>query len=500
MGFSIQRGMEVTKPLDDRVDWPVVIVITFISVLGAALRVFRLEFRSLWLDEAVLFWISSGNLTEIVKENAIQNSAPLLFPLMTSVMKHLGDSEYVLRAVPCLVGIAAIPLIFVLAKQFVSGRFACFASVLLALAPRQIEYSQQLREYSLTVLLAISLLLAFLLFLKEPRWTRMSAVALLMCLAVSTQYGLAILIVAINTVFLLLSWRFEKVRRSLGLWGVAQIAVAVFIFVVYETSLKSQLTLERGSYYLSHGYWNGSLWNLFQLATLNTRGIFEFAFPGKLFAVLCLYALMTYFVMSSGECKGGPSNKLTFLFCFLLPFIITFVLSLGGLYPYLGGRQTIFLTPMIYVIASVGVSLMYRLKGMKVVAIILAVVIVGLGVRSTGKYLLSEGNENIRPIVRELSGRSADGDTIYVYYGATWAFRYYYRDKVRPWVEGIMSRDNPRDYFRQLEPILNRKERLWLVFSHPYKDEIEQILEYISARKHLRLVREQNGAWLYIAE
>ena len=191
-----------------------VTAVVIITIVGAALRLYHLQFKSLWLDEAVLYWISNGSLAQIAGENAVQGSTPLLFPVLTAIMEHFGDSEYVLRAIPCVAGIAAIPLVFVLARQFVSDGLACFSSALIALAPAQIQYSQQLREYSLTCLLAVIVLLAFIRFMKQPTWTRALVCSIVMSLSVFIQYGLALLIAGIDVVWPVLIYNADKAKRE----------------------------------------------------------------------------------------------------------------------------------------------------------------------------------------------------------------------------------------------------------------------------------------------
>jgi hypothetical protein len=53
------------------------LVVGGISLFGALLRLYNLGLKPIWLDEAVLYWISnSGSAQNIISQNAFRNSAP----------------------------------------------------------------------------------------------------------------------------------------------------------------------------------------------------------------------------------------------------------------------------------------------------------------------------------------------------------------------------------------------------------------------------------------
>src|SRR5207237_10048583 len=66
---------------------------------------------------------------------------------------RLGDSEFVVRALSALMGIATIPTLYALGTRLFGRRTGLIASTLLALNAFHIQWSQEARAYSLTVLL-----------------------------------------------------------------------------------------------------------------------------------------------------------------------------------------------------------------------------------------------------------------------------------------------------------------------------------------------------------
>src|SRR5512140_277449 len=96
-------------------------VVGAITLVGALIRLYHLAYKPLWLDEAVLYWISnSGSVHSVLQQNALNNSAPPLFALLLSAIIKFGQSETALRVLPWIGGVAAIPAIFFLARQLLN--------------------------------------------------------------------------------------------------------------------------------------------------------------------------------------------------------------------------------------------------------------------------------------------------------------------------------------------------------------------------------------------
>lgn len=211
------------------------LLLPLITAFGAMLRIHHLGFKSLWADEATLFHIANGDIRHVLIENAAGNSAPPLFALLLSGVMHLSTSEAGLRAIACAAGVVAIPVIYALSRQFMTQLPAYFAALLVAITREQIHYSQQVREYSLAFLLATTLLLAFCLFIRKASWRTTLLLTAVGTLALFTQYGLAVLIISLNLIFLIFAWRSapQQHHRALFIWGVIQAFFCVVTISVY---------------------------------------------------------------------------------------------------------------------------------------------------------------------------------------------------------------------------------------------------------------------------
>ena len=226
-----------------------VVTVGLITVLGGILRLFHLGFKPLWFDEAVIYWISnSGSVANIITANVSGNSAPPLFAILVSLMLNIGHSEPVLRLIPFLGGVATIPAVYFLSRQFLQRTPAYFSALAVAIAPTQVQYSQQLREYSLTVLTASIMLALFCKQIRRPTWANWALMVVVMGLGIFLQYGLALLVAALDLIWVALLWSPRSGRRlRLISWGSAQIVLLCIVVAVYCLSLKEQMKVGFGT-------------------------------------------------------------------------------------------------------------------------------------------------------------------------------------------------------------------------------------------------------------
>lgn len=465
-----------------------------LTLLAGALRLFRLGSRALWYDEAVLWWIASGSAGEVVGRNASANSAPPLHALLVHAAMQLNDGEIGLRALSALAGVAAVPAIYALARAFLTPRGALASALVTSVAPTLVFYSQQMREYSLTFLLATLMLGSFAWFMRDGCWRATAALTATWALGLGTQYGLALLALALNLVFLAAqAARWTKPHppaRPLARWAAAQLTLLGMVALVYQLALRQQMRTGgfAGDSYLAAYYWDGSLGALFRLIG-HTWNLVPFAFEGwPLFLALLV----------PGVGRVLLRRQWTLAALCATPIAVTFLAALGQLYPYDAIRQTIFLTPMLYVVAGAGCEqlLALRVRPAFVGALCLALALIG----SVGsvQYTLVD-YENIRPLVVALPGLMQRGDGLYVHHGAAPAFRYY----ARSWSPNpaVYSAPDPPGQLRQADELLSRPGRTWLVFSHCNDApgfRCQDLLEYLRPRRPLEQVLSDSQTYLVL--
>lgn len=472
------------------------LVVGLITLVAALIRLVTLGYKSLWFDEAVVWQIANNPLAEAIAQNAVSNSAPPLFITLLKGVLLLGDSEFTMRLLPALAGIAAVPAMYGLARQFMERVPAYFTTALVAVTITMVNFSQQLREYSLTVLWTILLLLAFNQFLRSPTWRNWGYVTVMIVVSLFTQYGMALLIVALNLVWAI-EWVLSPQRqwRDALKWSLAQVIGLLAAGAVYLLGLQGQMSKVLASGYLQEGYWDGTRGGLLNLAFWGTWKLLTltYAMPGQsmlLFLGLLIIGLW-------GVWRSEHQRHLLLLI--ITPIIVVFALALVRLYPYDGNRQIIFLTPMLYILAGFGFAWLTAHLRQWWFAGSIAMVFIVLGFVLTWGLISSEGTEHLRPLVETLQREVQPGDRIYVYSGAVPAFSYYYRESQPTWMESIGERATPSTYIPQLDMLTAQPGRLWLVFSHCVAEECAYISDYTAQKRTIQPKGETTGAMLYLA-
>jgi uncharacterized membrane protein len=106
---------------------------------------------------------------------------PVFFSLLY-LWRQLGfHGEIGLRSLPLIFGMAQIPLVFVVGKRLGGERLALVWGALLATSPLLVEFSQELRMYSLVALVALAQAWALLRVREQPslgRWAAFAAIGL----------------------------------------------------------------------------------------------------------------------------------------------------------------------------------------------------------------------------------------------------------------------------------------------------------------------------------
>lgn len=149
------KKAQTIKPVKSFVEKNAMLLIILLLITGLVLRLYRLGYMSLWVDEymhamaAVKGKFSHG-----------ENNGILLTWLNTIFSSVIGHSEFALRLPVALAGAALIPVVYQLGKSVFNFRVGMMAAVLCTFSLYLIFWSRVDRPYGL-VPLVYSLLLLF---------------------------------------------------------------------------------------------------------------------------------------------------------------------------------------------------------------------------------------------------------------------------------------------------------------------------------------------------
>lgn len=159
--------------------WKSRYAVLVIMLLAFAFRVFYLNERGSWYDEAFAILYASRSFAEMLYGTLAQDTgaAADVHPLLYYFSLHLwmsiaGDSVFAARFFSLFFGVASIPLVFRTARTLFDERVASASALIVALAPFHIAYSQEARMYAQLGFWSALALYAFVRFWRGRRGRR----------------------------------------------------------------------------------------------------------------------------------------------------------------------------------------------------------------------------------------------------------------------------------------------------------------------------------------
>lgn len=118
---------------------------------GAFLRLVDLGRKGLWYDEFNwLDWICEPSWAQAIMSVPPPHAS--LFPALLWPFGFMFESDYFVRVLPALFGIATIPMVFVLGRRMFGTGAGLWAAAFLAVCPIHVDFCRQLEPYPLLVL------------------------------------------------------------------------------------------------------------------------------------------------------------------------------------------------------------------------------------------------------------------------------------------------------------------------------------------------------------
>jgi mannosyltransferase len=186
----------------------VVWILAFLVALGAAMRFASLGEQSFHHDEVITAArVIPGSFSEMLRAvRHSESNPPLYYALAWGWAKAFGTSEFGLRSLSALFGLATVPIAYGIGAELSNRRAGLIAAALVAVNPMLIWYSQEARSYAVLVFFCAVSLLFFARALSSRSGSDLSLWALASALALCSHY-FAVFPVAIEALWLLVALR-----------------------------------------------------------------------------------------------------------------------------------------------------------------------------------------------------------------------------------------------------------------------------------------------------
>jgi uncharacterized membrane protein len=184
--------------MKEKTEWNYeILVLCLLIIAGTVLRMYNLGFNSLWLDEAATYSLSVVPLDQIWTNMTKGEFNPPLFFVIEHLMLMTGNNEWALRFMPALFGIATIPVMYLVGKEFMDKYVGLIVATAVTLSPFLVMYSQEARAYSLMLLLCAGMMFFYLRAMKSNNLVDWLPFSLIAILAIWTHFYSFVFIVAL---------------------------------------------------------------------------------------------------------------------------------------------------------------------------------------------------------------------------------------------------------------------------------------------------------------
>jgi mannosyltransferase len=331
------------------------LILFLLVLLAFGLRVYHLDYQSLWRDEtdAILFarWGLSELWTLFVRPG---HNGPLYFVILHGWIRLFGDNEFAVRLLSLLAGVLSVPLVYLLGRRWLSTKASVVATLLAATSPYLIWYGQEGKMYALLFLLSALATYVYLLALERNRLYLWGCYVVLVAASMYVHL-LAVLILPFHFLLFWAAW--PRYRRAWRGW-LASFAV---LALPYVPLVRWEVALLLRPFTTGHQFYP-----LHQMLTILLTSFSLSAAPGQnvlamaLFVFLLLAGLLLPLhrakeggTQFDGERGGGRRDRLILALYLFVPAISLFAISLKM--PIFADRYLITIMPAFLLLLGRGV-------------------------------------------------------------------------------------------------------------------------------------------------
>lgn len=461
------------------------ILLWVIIIVGFWLRLYPFEEKSLWLDEALEYRVAHRPVAEVILADRNMTYDPPLLSLLLSLWMKGGLHDLYLRMLPISFSTLTIAAVFALAKRHFTPWIGVLAALIVAIAPRAVYYGQEINQYALTPLWAVSCLLALETFLRRPSKKSMAWFLLAGMLAFFTHYQLAFFLMALAIVgtpyvFVQYKWR----ERLTWIGGLTLVGI-VGALLVWFYALPQKTRFPAAISPLRYTTWQISPLDEVKLWGEQTVEIVGFFFWGHRPTDL---KWLPVGLLLLGLVVGLIQVRSRRLSLYLLAGSwISYLASGFGFFVY-AHRYLWYLFPLCVVLMIAGLlpPLKARLAPLYLAGILAAGLLLGLLVAHLPVVsgVPDEEVEQFSPVVKYVQAQRQRDDRIYVYHGAGMQFRIYATDEmlqtavIEPWPRNISDEEK----WDQLWDVAAGQPRVWVLFTHVKEGDEHFLVSELTAR------------------
>lgn len=471
------------------------IVTILVIMTGLFIRFGSLDY-DLWFDESGQFWIAQGQshsnldfkqggIKEIFINNREHNLDPPLFGLILHFWSLFNTSIIWLRLLPSIFGLLTIMYIYKTLKLLrLPTNIIMLVTLFSFVSFPFVNYSQELRAYSLGMLSSTSIFYYLLAYLKNRgNVSSLAKLIIFVIVGISTLYSLWLLVPIVFVIILFKDIKLKKYNNTI-IYTLIVLFISSLIFNFQTRHQLGGLSIDYlnpfklGNYstkasilqkitYLNFGYVAYVLGS-----TKLTHDLFIAFYSQPFPFILKLLGGTLLFILIINVFKM-TNHKYRFLRISLVIYLLLIIeinfLSFLKIFPIGPNRWNLFHAPILLIISAVTVFLFikrYQWSRFPILVIYLSLIVINI----LNQFVIPKETSNLRQALKPIS---LNNTAVYLFsYGVVPTFKYYYmRQNQKSLYYNPTSTDTPKSLqnlkeFLEFSPFLqNSFKKLTIIAS-----------------------------------
>jgi mannosyltransferase len=444
-------------------------VLLLILLLGLFVRIYFISGQSLWFDEGYSVRMSQLSPREIISKTASADYHPPLYYIVLHYWVSLfGTSEFSVRLPSAILGICSILILYKVGKHLFNDNVGILSSLILAVSVFHVEYSQEVRSYSL---MAFMTLLSFYFFLKlfNEKNLRSSVGYIISSAVLMYTHVYGLFFILSQNIYFIANKLFSRGKTiSAGKWVSLQ-GILLILFLPWTNSFLAQTAKVQRGYWVTEPTLLSVIYTFGGYAGSRLLLFFFLIFVGLALTRRGKILPELKEASNLGETqslKRGMSQHeaLYLLFLWLsVPVVLPFLISYVS-HPIFISRGTIGSSLAFYLLAAKGIDTLPK-KYFKPACIALVVI---LSLSNIWVYYHRVYKDPWREVARTVDMTAKSGDMVLFNSSlCQYLFSYYSKrpDLIKMSLSEISGNGNEED-IKQMESLSTRHDRVWLIVSH----------------------------------
>ena len=457
------------------------LILIIILCIAFMLRIYKLDSKSIWLDDGLSTWIAShSNIIQVLNETSFSRQNPLFSTIMHFWISVFGKSEFFIRLPNVFFSLGIVYMAFRIGTLLYNNKVGILSSLLLSLSVFHINHAQESRPYVLGSLLTLISVYFYIKLITEENF-RHKIGYLISSVLLLYNHMIGFFIIIAQSIYLLILKSTDHKNRRINLksWTKLQLLILVlflpWIIALYRF-INPQLLKIRP---LAQWIPEPSL-----ITLINT---FIYCFSGSLILVFIFTILIAWNLSSKNK------NSLLLLFFFLTPLLGMYIVSKFYRPIYLD-RYNLINSSFFYILIAAGLAGINKYLRLFIIISIIILNLINIRTFYTNSFPFTYRETNWREAIKVIDNNATNSDLLIfdAWYVKRYLFDYYSKrnDLAIKYFQYEPPRAMQLISIPELEPYFKNHKRIWLITFHP-KDKERKI------ENRLKKTYKINNKWEY---